>query len=69
MQAVRISGIRRTAITAGMVALLVVLGGCCVYPAGAYRDGGPGYRGYGYGEYDHGGYGRYDGRGHGRHYW
>ena len=72
MQAIRKFGSHRAAITAAAMALLVVLGGCVVYPADGYRDGGYGYRGhggYGYGGHHHGGYERYEWDGHGRGYW
>ena len=66
MQAIRKPGFRRAAITAATVTLLVVLGGCCVYPAGAYNDGGYGYGGHRHGGY--GGYERYEWRDRGRHW-
>jgi hypothetical protein len=68
MQAIRISGIRRTAIAAVMATLLAILGGCAYYE-GSYYDGGHHGRGYGGHGYGYGGNDRYDWRGHDRHRW
>lgn len=67
MRVLQKTGVRRTAIAAGMASIMLVLGGCYYRQSDAYYGGGPSY--YGRGGYGYGQGHDWRGRGHDRPDW